>query len=57
MLSAGIYGTELVYQTITHNSSWPYGLVGISLLALAIFILGMPLAYARYLRKSFSQRS
>lgn len=55
MLGAGTFGSDLVYHALT-NGTWLFGLLGLSLLLLAVLVLGTPLAYARYLRKTLSTR-
>lgn len=51
MLVTGILGTNLVYHAFT-GGTWRLGFLGLSLMALAVLVLGTPLGYLRYLRKS-----
>lgn len=55
MLVSGIFGMDLVYHAFT-NGTWLYGLLGLSLLLLAVLVLGTPLAYAFVLRKAISHK-
>lgn len=50
MMLSGIIGMDFVYHAIT-TGTWVMGLFGLVLLVLAVFVLGTPLAYARYLGK------
>ena len=53
----GIVGMRLVYGALLGTGSLPSGIIGAVLLALALFVVGTPLAYARYLRKEVKARS
>ena len=51
MLGTGIIGTDLVYHSFT-NGTWLYGLLGLLLLLISVLVLGTPLAFIRYLKKT-----
>lgn len=51
LMGFGIYGTSLLYQSVSGTGSWGYGLIGLAIMLLCVLILGTPLAMARIVRK------
>lgn len=55
LLGTGIWGTNLVYHAFT-GGTWHLGILGLSLMTLSVAVLGTPLAYLRYVRKSLNYK-